>query len=120
MTGKVNSFKELIVWQKSRLLVKEIYLITEKFPEKEKFGLATQLRRSAVSIPSNISEGYRRSTKPDYRHFLSISYGSAAELETQLILANDLKFIKDEEFNYLINLIIEISKMLQSMLNKLI
>ncbi len=119
MSSKISSYQELIVWQKGRVLVKEIYSKTESFPDKEKFGLTNQLRRAAISIPSNIAEGYRRSTKPDYRHFLITAYGSTAEIETQLILSNDLHFINKNEFDSLMSLTIEISKMLQSIIKKL-
>lgn len=79
----INSFKDLIVWQKSMDLVESIYRITEKLPSKEQFGLISQMRRAAVSIPSNIAEGYGRQSKGSYTQFLSISRGSLLELETQ-------------------------------------
>ena len=78
------------MWQKSREMVAEVCLITDSLPESEKFGLTSQSRRSAVSIPSNIAEGYRRKHRKEYVHFLAISAGSTAELETQLILINDI------------------------------
>jgi len=120
MNKKIGSYQELIVWQKSRQLVTQIYTVTKSFPEVEKFGLTNQLRRAAVSIPSNIAEGYRRSTKTDYRHFLVMAYGSTAEIETQLILAMDLNFLDDSEFKSLTNLATEISKMLKSLISKLV
>ena len=86
----MTSFKELIVWQKSRVLVKDVYLLCEKLPTSERFGLVSQMQRSAVSVPSNIAEGYRRRNVKEYLQFLGIASGSAAELETQLILCNDL------------------------------
>src|SRR3989338_3135533 len=87
---KSRSFKDLLVWQKSMKLVKEIYAITRSFPKNEEYALTVQLRRCAVSIPSNIAEGSRRGTQKDFIQFLRIADGSAAELETQLILAKDL------------------------------
>ena len=79
---KTQSFKDLIVWQKAYRLVLEIYKITKDFPKYEMYGLAQQMRRAAVSIPSNIAEGYGRKHKAEYRQFLSVAYGSLLELET--------------------------------------
>ena len=112
----VTNYKELIVWQKSMDLVKDIYLITNSFPAEEKYGLASQMRRCAVSIPSNIAEGYRRGTK-EYRHFLSISDGSSAELETQLLIAESLYQHIHYQKSY--GLIIEIQKMLSTIMRNL-
>lgn len=86
----IKSFKQLIVWQKSILLVKEIYEITKKFPQNEMYGLVSQMRRSAVSLPSNIAEGYKRRGIKEYLQFLSIAEASSAELETQIIISKDL------------------------------
>ncbi|MBU4479841.1 four helix bundle protein [Patescibacteria group bacterium] len=86
----MKSFKQLIVWQKSILLVKEIYEITKKFPQNEMYGLVSQMRRSAVSLPSNIAEGYKRRGIKEYLQFLSIAEASSAELETQIIISKDL------------------------------
>jgi four helix bundle protein len=91
----MSHFKELVVWQKSMQLVKQIYLATEHFPSKEIYGLTSQLRRAAISVPSNIAEGQARYSKPDFRHFLLIAKGSLAEIETQLLLANDLGYLKE-------------------------
>ena len=91
---KAKSFKDLIVWQKSYKLVLEIYKLTDLFPRHEMYGLAQQIRRAAVSIPSNISEGYGRQYNKEYRQFLSIAYGSLCELETQCLLSVDLDYIK--------------------------
>lgn len=82
----VQSYKELIVWQKSLDLVKKIYLLTNKLPKNEAFGLASQVQRSAVSIPSNIAEGQQRNGRAEFNQFIGIARGSAAELETQLII----------------------------------
>lgn len=89
----INSFKDLIVWQKSMELVEKVYKITESFPTKEQFGLISQMRRAAVSIPSNIAEGYGRNSTGSYIQFLSIARGSLLELETQLELSKRLNFI---------------------------
>ena len=94
---KTQSFKDLIVWQKSYKLVLEIYTITKDFPKPETYGLPQQMRKAAVSIPSNIAEGYGRKHKAEYNQFLSIAYGSLLELETQFLLANDLKYVSKNE-----------------------
>lgn len=83
-TKNINSYKDLIVWQKSMELVKSIYEMTANFPKEEIYGLISQMKRSSISIPSNIAEGKRRGTRKDYRQFLVIAYGSGAELETQI------------------------------------
>ena len=86
----VRSYRDLVAWQRARDLVREVYLLTAKFPVGERFGLVSQMDRAAVSVPSNIAEGYGRATTQDYLHFLRIARGSAYELETQLVLAEDL------------------------------
>ena len=90
MERTVKSYRDLVAWQRARELVKEVYLLTAGFPAGERFGLVGQMDRAAVSIPSNIAEGYGRSTTQDYLRFLRIARGSAYELETQLVLATDL------------------------------
>jgi len=105
-----EGFKSLIVWQKSMLLAKETYRVANLFPAKENYALADQMRRAAVSIPSNIAEGNRRGTKKDYAHFISMAHGSTAELETQMLLAKDQYSRID--FRLLESLIGEVSKML--------
>jgi len=107
----MHNFKELKVWQLSRQLVKEIYVLTSNFPTEEKFGLISQLRRCSVSIPTNIAEGSGRKTDKDFTQFLNISLGSAYELETLLILAFDVNFISSEQLETLSNKISEIQKM---------
>ena len=89
---KTSSFKDLIVQQKSYELVKRIYSFTENFPKSEVYGLTQQIRRAAISIPSNIAEGYGRQHKGEYSQFLAIAYGSLCELETQYLLSVDLRF----------------------------
>src|SRR3989338_9368553 len=113
---KVNDYEKLVVWQKSMDLVSDIYFMTKSFPREEIYGLTSQIRRSSVSIPSNIAEGSRRSTGKDFRNFLYTSLGSASELETQIMIAYRLKFIEEKA-----NLVItaKISDILR-MLNKLI
>lgn len=112
-------FKELIVWQKSINLVTEIYRITEKFPPNEIYGLTSQLRRATVSVPSNIAEGNTRRSKADYLQFLRIARGSCSEIETQIIISKNLRFIDDNIFETLSFNIIEISKMINGLINSL-
>lgn len=111
----IKSYKELIVWQKSIKLVKEIFILTDKFPKSELYGLISQMRRAAVSIPSNIAEGYGRKSSKEYTQFYSISYGSALELETQIIISKELSFTPAENFGKVDILLEEVSRMLNSM-----
>jgi len=112
---KTRSFKDLIVWRKSYELVLEIYKITKNFPKDEIYGLTQQMRRAAVSIPSNISEGYGRQYNKEYRQFLAMAYGSLCELETQYLLSVDLNYIKRNET--IENFMKESGGMLYRMLN---
>ena len=112
---KTKSFKDLIVWQKAYKLVLEIYKITKDFPKSEIYGLSQQVRKAAVSIPSNIAEGYGRKHRAEYRQFLSIAYGSLSELETQYLLSIDLQYTKNCET--IENLLKEVGSMLYRMLN---
>ncbi len=115
---KLKSYKDLISWQKSILLVEEIYLLTSKFPAEERFGIISQLRRAAISISSNIAEGYGRKSVKEYLQFYSISYGSALEIETQLIIAKKLRLAAIENFVKSEQLLEEVSKMLYTMVFK--
>ncbi len=117
--NKINSYKDLIVWQKSMDLVVEIYKLTEYFPKSEIYGLTSQMKRCVVSIPSNIAEGRRRGSRKDYRHFLIIAYGSGAELETQIEIVKRLQFNKNLDFIKADNLLNEIMRMLNKMLSML-
>jgi four helix bundle protein len=113
-----HNFKELKIWQQARLLVKEIYQITAKFPPNEDFGLTSQVRRAAISVPSNIAEGSGRGNK-EFIRFLGISLSSAYELETQIILSFDLAYISENEFINLTNRITEIQRMIFGLQKKL-
>jgi len=93
----LKTYKELIVWQNAYGLCMEIYKITKTFPKEELYGLTSQMRRSALSVPCNIAEGYGRKTTPEYIRFLYVAYGSYCELETQILLSGDLGFMKDSE-----------------------
>lgn len=113
---KINSYKDLIVWQKGYELVKRVYEITATLPQSEVFALQSQIRRSAVSVVSNIAEGSSRKTRKDYCQFLHIAYGSVSELETQLFLCKDLYNI---DIGECLGLLTEVSKMLRVIINKL-
>jgi four helix bundle protein len=108
----MHKYKELEVWKKSVDLTERVYALTDNFPDKEKFGLISQIRRCSVSIPSNIAEGAGRDGKKEFAHFLSISIGSLFELETQLIISEKIKYIKIEELNILTEEISTIHRML--------
>lgn len=110
-------YKDLEVWIKSRKLVKEIYMITYNFPKEEQFGLMIQIRRCAISIPSNIAEGCGRQYKKETLQFLHIARGSLYELETQLYLAFDLSYITEEEQETLLSKIEECRKLLAGLIN---
>ncbi len=99
----MHNFRELKIWQKGRELVKDTYLMTKNFPKEEMFGLTQQMRRAAVSIPSNIAEGCGRGTDNQLMHFLDIANGSACELETQIILSFDLDYIDEQKMNEMTN-----------------
>ena len=109
---KIKTFKELIVWQKALQLTLEIYNITKNFPKCEEFVLVNQMRRCAVSVPSNIAEGFKRKSLKDSLHFYNMAEGSLEELKYQLLLAKDLSYIKEEKHNKLIDLAEEVGKLL--------
>ena len=112
----MQSYKDLIIWQKSIELVTLLYELTEKFPKQEIFGLTSQIRRAAVSIPANIAEGYARKHKNEYIQFIRIAYASGAELETHLIIAQNLKILESPQIEKAQNML----DMIMRMLNKLI
>lgn len=111
----LKSYKELIIWQKSVQLVKEVFILTGKFPKSEIYGITSQMKRSALSIPSNIAEGYGRGSRNEHNHFLSIAYASALELETQVIIAKELKLAENGMFILLEKLLDEVLRMLNVM-----
>ena len=115
----LKSYKDLNVWQKAYELCLKIYSITAQFPKEEKYGLTSPIRRSAVSIPSNIAEGYGRKTTADYIRMLYIAYGSVCELETQILLTGDLGFIEKGQLDIRIREIAEIERMLKALIKSL-
>lgn len=116
---QVKSYKDLIVWQKAMDLVEMVYTVTKGFPREELYGLTNQLRRATVSVPSNIAEGHARNSTAEYRNFLSMARGSLAEVETQLLIAERLKYIDPEKLAELLSRQMEINKMINALINKL-
>jgi len=112
---EVRDYRDLIVWQKSMLLVELIYGVSQQFPKVEMYGLTNQIRRAVVSIPSNIAEGQARQSAAEFRNFLSIAQGSRAEVETQILIAERLNYITPLEIEPILSLLEEISKMLVSL-----
>ncbi len=115
----IHSHKDLIVWQKSIDLTIDVYTVTKTFPVDERFGLTSQLRRAAISIPSNIAEGRQRGGTKEYVRFLRIALGSVAELETQIFIAQKLGLSSEESFSKVLALSLEIIKMLKTMISRL-
>ncbi|MBQ6164923.1 MAG: four helix bundle protein [Clostridia bacterium] len=115
----MNSYKDLDVWKKSMDLVLDIYNITSEFPQDEKYGLSSQMKRAAVSIPSNIAEGQTRHSYKEFIHFLLIARGSCAELETQVLLCERLGLIEKENGEATTKAINEINRMINGLINNL-
>ncbi|MCD4795470.1 MAG: four helix bundle protein [Bacteroidales bacterium] len=115
--NKVKRFEDLIVWQKARILAKEVYILSKRKGISEDFGLKKQILNSSGSIPDNIAEGFERNGNKEYKQFLSIAKGSAGELRSQFYRIYDREILNEEEFNYFKNSVVEISKMLNSMMN---
>lgn len=116
---KIESYRDLIVWQKGMSLVVVVYQLTDTFPKSELYGLASQMRRCVVSIVSNIAEGRRRGSRLDYRHFLIIAFGSGSELETQIEISKRLCFGEQGLYLEIDGLLDEVMRMLNSMINSL-
>jgi len=119
MTEKIKNFQDLRIWQKGIEVVKDIYILTKKFPKEELYGLTSQMRRSAVSIPSNIAEGFRRYHNKEYKQFLYIAMGSCAELETQIIITYELDYLGDTNKMEIIEKLKYICRMINQLIKKL-
>ena len=119
MNQSTQSYKDLVVWQKGIELAKRIYALTRRFPNEEKFGLTSQMRRAAISVPSNVAEGQARRTTPEFIQFVSHAEGSAAELDTQIILAIELNFCRKTDVLPIYELNDEIRRMLNALRRKL-
>lgn len=112
----MHNYRNLKVWQNARKLVKEIYLLSNKFPPSEKYGLSSQVRNCSVSIISNIAEGAGRGSKPDFKRFLNMALGSSFELESQLIVSNDIGYVSEAESIGIIVDLQEIQKMIYGLI----
>lgn len=119
MEEKIKNFKDLRIWRLGIDIVKQVYSVTRQFPKDELYILTSQMRRSAISIPSNIAEGFKRNHKKEFKQFLHIALSSAAELETQLIISNELGYLQNEEMDTVIQDIISLSKMITVLIQKL-
>ncbi|NQY28660.1 MAG: four helix bundle protein [Flavobacteriaceae bacterium] len=117
--SSVTTYKDLLIWQKGIEIVKEVYLLCKELPKEELYGLTSQIKRSSVSIPSNIAEGWGRNYTKSYIQFLKYSRGSLLELETQIIIAKELDFISTVMFDKIQNLITEESKMLNAFIRSI-
>ena len=115
----INSYKDLDVWKKSMRLAKSVYDLTCEYPKDELYGLTNQMRRAAISIPSNIAEGYARRSANSYRQFLLIASGSKCELETQLLLSIEIGYVKQEDVKEVLSLLDDVGRMLIVLINKL-
>ncbi|MFH1665129.1 MAG: four helix bundle protein [Candidatus Omnitrophota bacterium] len=116
---KIRNFKDLLIWKEGVNLVEKIYQVTKSFPKEELYGITAQIRRAAISIPSNISEGFMRKHNKEFKQFLFIALGSNAEVETQLIISNRLGYLKSEQLSQLEEVIDKINKMTMSLIKKL-
>jgi len=116
---KIQSFKDLRIWQKGIEIVEDIYRMTRNYPKEELYGLSSQMRRASISIPSNIAEGFKRFHNKEYKRFLYITLGSSAELETQLIISHKLDYIPKNTMTALSEKIDYLSKMITALMRKL-
>ena len=114
---KIQSYQDLVVWQKAKDLVVYVYKITNTFPKSETFGITSQIRRATVSIPSNIAEGFRRGSQKEKVQFLRTAYGSGAEVETQLIISKELGYINETDYKKLYRILDEVMRMLNKIVN---
>ena len=115
----VRNYSELIVWQKAMDLVEEIYAATKQFPKEELYGLTSQIRRAAVSVPSNIAEGQGRKSTNEFLHHLSIAHGSLREVETQILIAGRLLYVGQEDINSVLELSAEVGRLINGLANSL-
>ena len=118
-TSIFKSYRELIIWQKSIQIVTNIYKQTRNFPKEEQFGINSQMRRCAISIPSNIAEGFGRNSQGDFKRFLNIALGSTYELQTQIEISLNLEFLSIENYNNLMESCVELEKMTNSLASKI-
>ena len=115
----IRCYRDLLIWKRGIELVKEIYALTKKFPQSERFTLIDQIHRAVISIPSNIAEGHTRQHSKEFRQFLYIALGSLAELDTQLTIAMELRYISNNDLNVVYGKVVELRKMISGILSKL-
>ncbi len=118
-TATIATYRDLIVWQRAIELVEAVYKLSGHFPDDERFGLTSQIRRAAVSVASNIAEGKSRGTRKEYRQFLVIAYGSGAEVETQVVISKKLHLTNDANYTHVDLLLNEVMKMLRALMYRL-
>ena len=111
----ISSFRELRVWQLGMDLTERVYLLTNSFPKSEVYGLTSQIRRSAVSVPSNLAEGHGRASTKEFLQFIAIAFGSLCELETQILLSHRLKYIETSDLETTLSLLTETSKTIRGL-----
>jgi four helix bundle protein len=111
----ISSFRELRAWQLGMDLTERIYLLTDSFPKTETYGLTSQIRRSAISVPSNLAEGHGRDSTKEFLHFIAIAFGSICELETQILLSNRLKYIANDDVEKTLAALTETSKTIRGL-----
>lgn len=116
---KIRDFRDLKVWQLGKEIVRVIYVLTQSFPKDEVYGLTAQLRRAAISVPSNVAEGFSREHNKDYRRFLFIALGSCAEMETQIEVAFDLNYITGDDRSFIVSRIKYESRMVWNLIKRL-
>lgn len=114
----MHNYKQLDVWNRAIELATVLYSLTKSFPKEEKYGLVPQMRRAAVSISSNIAEGAGRNSDNEFRHFLNVAFGSCSELETQLIISHKLNYLSQQNFAELNSQLVEVQKMIFSLIKK--
>ena len=119
MAEKIKNFRDLDVWKKGIEIVKDVYKITGSFPNKEFYGLTSQMRRCSISVPSNVAEGFNRFHNKEYKQFLFVALGSCAELETQIEIATELKYLDGQKKIYLLEKLDHESRMLRNLIKKL-
>lgn len=117
--GEIRSYKDLTVWQKAREFVKKIYVVSKGFSREETYGLTQQIRRAAISVPSNIAEGYGRGSRKDYVRFLHMARGSLYELETQLFLAQDMEYLSPATSEPILGAVADCSRLLNGLIASL-
>jgi len=119
MIEKITTYRQLNIWKKGIELVKEIYKLTEGFPKEEMYGLVAQMRRSAISIPSNVAEGFKRHHNKEYKQFLYITLGSCAELETQITISKELRYVQENAEGRLLEILDHVGRMISNLIKKL-